>query len=195
MKKFIMGGIVMLVIGAAGFEFYNLFLNDKSNNQNDMINFQLYGNYAVDASGVRDFYSLIEGAPLIGFFQIDDANELREWKEVLGLTLPNDFVFNFDEHQDRWLLITFGRELVEMRYGYRKSPYYEEVPFTEIIFDERLHDQTMFVYTMEKIQLWPSDLAGYGYNSFYVMNGVEKVFVGNTVKDFNKQSPNFKEGI
>ena len=193
----IIGGIVILVIGAIGLgvHFSNSKNNDVTNGQEGMINLQLFGSYTVDASGVREYFSLLKDVPLIGFFQIYDSDDLLELAEVIDLELPDGLDFIFDDHQDKYMLLTFGRQLVEIRYEYRESYYDYDVPFTEITFTEEHHDQTMYVYIMDNIMLWPADFPGWDYNSFYVMNGTERIYIGTCLQNFNKQSPSFEEGL
>jgi len=172
------------------------FMAEKENSNNKQpnnLNFELYGSYTVNASGVRKYFNLLEDIPLIGFFQIYDSEELYgEFAEVLDLELPDDFDFDFGNYQDKCLVITFGRKLVEIQYEYRKG---FDVPFADITFTEEHHDQTMYLYIMDNIVLWNASFRGYDYNSFYVMNGSEKVYIGSFLQDFNKQSPSFVEGI
>ena len=91
---------------------------------------------------------------------------MNEFSEALDIELPDSFYF--DNYQDQWLLLTFGRQLVEIQYEYRESYYDYGVPFTEIIFTEEHHEQTMYV-SMDKIKLWDASISGWGYNSFYVI--------------------------
>ena len=157
---------------------------------------QLYESYTVDdTSSVRKYFHLREDVPIVGFFQIRDLERLHELVDFLELNLPSGFDFDFGKYPDKWVLMTFGRQLVEIQYEYRESEYDYGVPFTEIVFAEDHNDQAMYIYTMDEIRLWDACMPGWGYNSFYVMTGLERVYIGNTVGDFNKLSPSLVPGL
>ena len=190
MQKLIIGGVIVIAILTMVFTMANPFSHKKINAEDGIINLQLYESYTVNASGVREYFTLLEDVPLIGFFQIRNSEDLYELAETLDLELPDGF--DFDNYQDKYLAITFGRQLVEIQYECRENYYGRDSIFAEITFTEEHYDQTMYFYITDKISLWPADLGG--YNTFYVMNGSEKVYIGDVLMNFNKQSPNFIEG-
>lgn len=146
------------------------------------INFQLCKSYTIDSGNILKWCALDleEDSPFTFFYQILDIENLQAGPaEGLNLELID---FNDNVYQNKYLVITVGRELIEMVYEYREG---FSSPFAEITLGEEYHDKTMYVYIMDKILLWPSDLTG--YNTFYIMNGTEKRCYGQDILELNNQ--------
>ena len=152
---------------------------EKAHMHEGTINFYLYNSYTVDTRGVAKSYSVAEGTPFTYFAQVYDLETWRELTdfEESGFEYP-DFDFTSDDFRDKYLAVTFGRELLEMQYEYCGEPWPSNyIAKADITFAEEYHDQTMFLYVMDKIPLLDNILGNYG-NAFYIMDGKEKVYMG-----------------
>jgi len=156
--------------------------------ESSLINFHLYKSYAVDTSGFRKYFKVVEGTPLTLFFQV---YTLDIWKEHSDFCEENfefpEFDFEFDDYPDHYLAVSFGREVIEIKQIGETD--YGDVE-TAITFAEEYHGDVMFLYIMDKIPL----RLGMG-SEFYLMNGSEKVFKGYSdiylnETDMVRQGPN-----
>jgi len=146
------------------------------------INFQLLGSHLIDISGVRRSYGM-SAIPILGeetpqtfFFQLDDIDRLQE-DLFVGFSLNlSDFELTLDGYEDKFFAVTIGRELLEMQVRY---PY---LSFPAITFAEHYEPNVLHFYAMDPMRLWPSHL---GRNSFYVMRGTERLYLGEDIFDIN----------
>ena len=179
---FIIGGVVGLASHIIGFYLQKTDFNDDELSN---INFELYGSYKIDTSGIIKWCALDleEDTQFTFFFQVKDFENLQgETAEAFGFEL-SDHNFYSDDYQNNYIALTVGRELKKLQYEYREG---HNQAFAEITFAEEYHDKIMYIYVMDKILLFPSDLSGV-YNSFYIMNGEESVYYGDNILRLNNR--------
>jgi hypothetical protein len=188
-------GIVILVIVIMLLGSNNIFPNEKRNvtgnidgkemvdiQERDLINFQLYKSYEADTDGLRKRFKIVEGAPFTWFVQICD---LSAWEGMLNSFNETkfeykDFDFNFADYPNKYLAITFGRELLEIK----KIGFHSGQTEAAITFAEEYYGDVMYFYIMDEVPL----SFGSG-KEFYIMNGLEKVFQGYDDLDMNETVP------
>jgi len=146
----------------------------------DSIDFQFHSRYEVDTSGLRERFGVVEGTQFTFIVQLGCV---ITWNGMLN-SLNNvrieydDYDFNFDDYPDKFLIITFGRELHEIQFI---DMYASVSILSDITFAEEYHGDVMFLYTMDAITLRMNKGGGY-----YIMSGEEKVFIGNNISDLNE---------
>jgi len=149
--------------------------------EGEIINLQLYGIFEVDTIGLRKEVGVVEGVPFTYFFQ---PHTLNSWKSHSNYGERHfDFSeLDFDEtdFQDRFLAISFGREIAEIR---RAGSFYFGLLNVAVTFAEEYEGDVMFLYTMDKVEL---PFCGAEYIEFYVMDGDERVFIGKSVISLNQ---------
>ena len=151
----------------------------------DSINFHLYNSYPVETNGMAKSFSIAEGTPFTFFLSIYDPNKWKghDYFSDINFVFP-DFDFTSSDFKDKSLAITLGREIVEMQYEYCGKPYPPNwIAKADITLAEEHHDQTMFLYVMDKIALLDPIIGG---NAFYFMNGKDKIYMGECVSDLNQ---------
>jgi len=157
------------------------------------LNFQLYRSYKVNTSGIRQCLYIPEKTQFTFFRQVSD---LETWKSLREFQKTNfvfpAFDFTSADYQDKYLLITFGREILSMRYKYFAEPFEPNwLARADVTFAEEYHDEIMYLYFMDKIPLaspFLSGMTGAGYhaNRFYIMIGSERVFWGSKLEEINE---------
>ena len=179
---------IVIVIAIAALHFSGVISQQKGK-----ISFHLYGSYTIDTSNIRQWFYVNEGAPFTCFLQVVSFESLeKNTAKEFGLDL-SDVNFDYDKYQDKYLAITFGRELLEMEYEYLRYPYkYRTVAKANITFSEEYQDQKMYIYVMDKIGLLDSVIGG---NTFYIMNGSDRVFWGHKIYDINEREPGEQLGL
>ena len=145
--------------------------NNIGAEESSSINFYLYKSYEVDTSGFRRRFKVVEETPFTMFMQVYNLNTWKNhgcfWDAKFEFP---EFDFQSDDYQDKYLVVSFGREVVEM--NKIEETYYGYID-AAITFAEEYHGDVMFLYIMDKIPL----RNGLG-SEFYIMNGTEKVFKG-----------------
>jgi len=211
MPKFIILGII-IVIGVIVLGCNNILSNEKSSIDNikktettdikeeeaidiqkgDLISFQLYKSYEVNTNGILERLNIVEDSPFTFFIQIKNFDNLSEYfiKEFY-LEIPK-IEFNY---QDKYMAITIGRELDEIKFnGFLGEPYApNKFAKVDITFAEEYHRQMMYVYIMDKIFLCDSLIGE--ETSFYIINGIEKEFYGHSIFDLNERKPWGESGV
>jgi len=191
MLKLVVDGIIILVIGAMALGCNNKLLSEKGNGMDNfkserpvniqkgsLINFQLYKSYEVDMTEI-----LTKEIPQFTWFeQVYDLNTWKNLGMFRDFTFP-EFDFDDDDYQDKFLAVSFGREVVEMKVIQEAVSPSKSVEVA-ITFAEEYHNKTMFLYIMDKIYLRD----GLG-SEHYIMKGPEKVFFGKSVLELNKTTP------
>ena len=77
--------------------------------------------------------------------------------------------FDFDDYPNNYLVVTFGRELLEMK----KIGFYSGQTEVAVTFAEKYHGDVMYFYIMDKVPL------SFGSGSeFFVMDNSKKIYVG-----------------
>lgn len=190
LKKLIIGGIIALIVVGMVLIINNITTKDAAIDvanipDGSQINFQLYKSYEVDTSGLRKKFLVVEGTPFVYFVQV---YRLDSWKEMGEFWETNfqfpEFDFDSDDFQDKHLVMSFGREVLEIeKIGSHSHGDSEEIE-AAITFGEEYHDQTMYLYIMDKIHLY----MGLG-SEFYIMDGSEKIFQGYSIHDLNESYP------
>jgi hypothetical protein len=143
----------------------NMQIQDLTISMGDKIDFQLHNSYAIDTTIIRT-----NDKPFTRFEQVYD---LESWKRKARYRkLPfADFDLDDDDFQDKYLAVSFNREVLEMEaIGVNYNTKSIEVAIT---YDEEYHANTMFLYIMDKVSLRDSE-----GSKFYQMKGKERVFVG-----------------
>ena len=150
----------------------------------DMIDFQLHSKREVDTSGMRGRFRIVEGTPFTWFVQI---GSLPAWNGLLNSFTDvrieyDEFDFNFEDYPAYNLVVTFGRELLEMRnIGFNPQGYNIKVAIT---FAEEYQGDIMFLYLMDNI---PISLAS--ASEYYILRDSETVFIGNSKRVLNEHIP------
>jgi hypothetical protein len=150
-----------------------------------LIDFQLHERYEVDTSGYRRGLNVVDGTPFTHFFQV---RNLAGWKfqiEELQQLYPNfpdltEMVSETDDFQGRYLAISFGREIVEIRRS--GWLHYEEFPVA-VTFSEEHHGDVMFLYLMDEM---PFRLRT--AHEFYIMNGSKRIFIEDGLSSLNQRN-------
>ena len=127
------------------------------------VNFHLYRTYEIDTTEISTRDSR--------FTRFEQVYDLDRWKKrgmFRRFTFP-DFDFSADDYQDKYLAVSFGREVLEME----AIGTYNNSIEVAITYAEEYHDNTMFLYIMDKVSL-REDVG----SEFYIMDGADKVFVG-----------------
>jgi len=150
--------------------------------EGEVLNLQFYGVFEVDTSGLREQARIVEGTPFTRFFQM---HSLNSWKNDgnYGERYFDFSELNFDENdfQDRFLAISFGREISEIR---RAGIFHHGALQVAVTFAEEYQGDAMFVYLMDEV---PFRLQmGHEY---YIMDGMERVFIGHSERALNEHIP------
>jgi len=158
---------IIIIMGITGIIF-----NWRSNT----MKFELHDNYIVDTMGLRERLRMTENSPLIFFEQIkilDGAEEhiLKEHRLKI-----NDL--NLD--CNKFLIITIGRQIEGIEYERISGRRFARA---NIILSIEHYENMMYIYITDKILLADS----FGDEiSFYVMDGTERVFLGNGIFSINE---------
>jgi|GEM_PF-3786736 len=153
--------------------------------ESTVVNFEELGSYTVDTTGIRGRTLIAQGTPFTFFMQIKNFDNLQAYfLKEFDLEIP-EIKFN---NPDKYMAISIGRKVYEMSYnGFLGKPY---TPNTfakaEITFAEEYNEDTMYVYVMDKI-IFTDSFVDSAYTKFYIMNGEDKVFWGNTISDINER--------
>ncbi len=144
------------------------------------LDLQLYGNYKIDTSGIKDYERKIrkyaeitEDVPFVYFIQLPLEDSIMDAAlEDLSLNLPDELSEDItSSNENEYVLFSFGRELKEIKY--KTTSYYNHIK-AEITFCEEHQDDTVYVYFMEdNIFFWET--------SYYVMEGAKKVHLGDNL--------------
>ena len=184
MKKHMIIGVAILILVVIVLGVNNMFLNKKGRVTNtsektkggcikegELINFQLYKSYEVDTSGLRKRFHVVEGTPFTWFVQLCNYSA---WNGMLNSFDERkleyeDFEFEFANYPNNYLVVTFGRKLLEMK----KIGFYSGQTEVAVTFDEEYHGDVIYFYIMDKVSL------SFGSGSeFYVMDSSEKIYLG-----------------
>jgi len=142
----------------------------------DKISFELYNSYKIDTTEIRT-----NNTP---FTQFELVYDLKTWKrkaQFTNFTFP-EFDFTADDYQDRYLAVSFNREVLEMEViGVPFASDMMDGIEVAITYAEEYCDQTMFLYIMDRIPIYLDEGSKY-----YIMNGTEKIFVGHSESEFYK---------
>ena len=143
------------------------------------VELDLYGSYAVDTSGLREYdrkwsgnYAYKElNEPFTYFLQLPlDKNIIDASFRDLQFELPDellDYVYSSETNHE-FMLISIGRKLEEIEYKYFNDGVNSEA---KIIFEEQHQDDMAYVYFIDKnVFFWTSD--------YYVMDGSQQKFLG-----------------
>ena len=200
MKKYIVLSVCVIVIFAllSGCnreqgnerEAENMSIEDIRFEKSGEVNFQLVGSYMVDTSVIREYFMINEGAPFTFFEQgrafADYAQfALREYELDLS-----EIEFNADDHQDKYIVVTIGREILEMQYESIGEGW--TIVRAEVTFAEEYNAGIVYVYVMDQIQFFSSVVGNSMYFSFYIMSGTERILEGECIDTLNAQNEEFK---
>lgn len=146
------------------------------------VELNLYGSYAVDTSGLREYDRKWSGnyeykelnEPFTYFLQLPlDKNIIDASFRDLQFELPDellDYVYSSETNHE-FMLISIGRKLEEIEYKY--LCYFNDGVNSEakIIFEEQHQDDMAYVYFIDKnVFFWTSD--------YYVMDGSQQKYLG-----------------
>ena len=177
MKKYIIIGIwIVIAILIIIAKVYEAFPPKKT------VDFQLLESYTVDTNEIREIWGK-EGVPFTFFKQIKVFDNLKEYLlKQFYLEIP-DIVFDYENN---YMAISIGREIKELAYaGYREETYTtNSIVNGEVTFEEKYHENTMYVYVMDKI-FFDDGFVGDSSTKFYIMEGSKKVYYGNTIQNIN----------
>lgn len=181
-SKIVLIIIITVIILSIIIFIVNYILSSKQSKKN--INFYLLNSYEVDLAGMCKKLAIVEDSPFTCFIQITNFENLTEYfADEYNLKFPE---INFD-YPDKYMAITFGRELKEMEY--KLPAVRHELYSADITFSEEYHKNTIYIYVMDKIFLIDSfNEAGSG-SSFYIMNDDKKDFLGHDITDYNERVP------
>jgi hypothetical protein len=189
MRKYVIGGLILLVmvivllaLDIFYFDYLEIpdriidyrterfFLRMYGIRDGDLIDLQLYERYDVDTSGLRNDLRIVEGTPFTYFLQM---RRIDHWKRDERFGEANFYFPGFDYEanyfQGNYLVISFGREIVEIRRT--GLIHYGEFPVT-VTFAEEYQGDVMFLYLMDEV---PFRLGT--AHQFYIMDGAERVFL------------------
>jgi hypothetical protein len=188
MKKmvFIGFGAIIVITTALGIFLYSV-------GDNRVMNMKFIGIYTVDMTGIREWFEVKDGTPFTCFLQIKDSERNEEYfAKQFGLNL-SCIDFEHIGYQDKYLVISFGRELVEIKYEYLGKPYaHKTIARADITFAEDYHDQQIYLYAVDKVLLTSSVVGG---NAFYVIDGSDKRYWGDKIFDLNTRIANDEKGF
>ena len=145
---------------------------------------QLYGEYIVDETGLRNKLNVQDEIPFTGFIQLKGFDGF----DALSKEFDMDFsIMKYNNtNQNQYLAISFGRKIEEITYKYLGYPYKRNtIAKANIVLSEQYNEHVMYVYLMDRILLIDSFIEG---NSYYIMNGSNKIYMGNVIDDLNKQT-------
>ena len=139
----------------------------------NVISLQFYESFHVDTSGIRKHYNLSEDLPFTYLDQSHNMERLQEFADAHDVVFP-DFGITDIDFQGRYLIVTFGRELIDLR---KIGDWWHGETFAAFTFAEEYHEQTMFLYFSNEL-VYPPYM---GEHEFYVMKGSERVYHGHTI--------------
>jgi hypothetical protein len=196
MRRYILGGIAIVLIFAiavyiffyADFEIIMYRINEYRLErvygiaEGETLDLELYGIFEVDTSGLRNEIGIVEGTPFTYFYQ---PHSLDSWKRH-GNYGERNFDFselNFDENyfQDRYLAISFGREIAEIR---RVGGLIYGAMLVAVTFAEEYQGDVMFLYLMDEI---PFRI--HMGHEYFIMDGTERIFIGHSERALNEYIP------
>ncbi len=182
MKKYLIplavaAGILVLIIIINPFGLFDA-LRDPFIRPNT-VGLNLYGSYAVDTSGLREYDRIRSGnyaykelnEPFTYFLQLPlDKDIIDTSLRDLQFELPDellDYVYSSEANHE-YMLISIGRPLKEIKY--KTTSYYNHIK-AEITFEEQHQNDMAYVYFIDKnVFFWTSD--------YYVMDGSQQKFLG-----------------
>ncbi len=182
MKKYLIplavaAGILALIIIINPFGWFDA-LRDPFIRPN-AVELNLYGSYAVDTSGLRDYdrkwsgnYAYKElNEPFTYFLQFPlDKYIIDTSLRDLQFELPDellDYVYSSEANHE-YMLISIGRPLKEIKY--KTTSYYNHIK-AEITFEEQHQNDMAYVYFIDKdVFFWTSD--------YYIMDGSQQKYLG-----------------
>ena len=185
MKKILIACICMLAVIAVALATYGLIKtrnNSKSvseevdeqkiipenDEQSPFVNFYLHDSYAVDTSVLFTEENAYE--QFTYFELVYSLETFQTGKSAYrNFTFP-EFDFTDDDIKDKYLAVSFGREVLSIEKLDRCCDGQVEVAIT---YAEEYHDNTMFVYFMDKVSIFMDE-----GSEFYIMKGTDKEFVG-----------------
>ena len=165
-------------------ECIDVFLQNAKFEKSDKMNIQLIGSQMVNTNDIRSWLDrrMVEDILFTFFFQFPGVEILQGEKEF-NIDLSN-FDFNPSDYQDKYFVITVGRELVEIRYKYPGPSRGSFEPKAFIVFAEEYNANILYLYATDQIPIFRSDLGG-RFNSFYIMHGEERIFYGHDIFQVN----------
>lgn len=143
------------------------------------VELNLYGSYAVDTSGLREYERIRTrnhkygrlNEPFTYFLQLPlDKDIIDPSSRDLQFELPDellDYVYSSEANHE-YMLISIGRPLKEIKY--KTTSYYNYIK-AEITFEEQHQNDMAYVYFIDKdVFFWTSD--------YYVMDGSQQKYLG-----------------
>ena len=175
MKKIVIIGLIIIFI-ASVLVVIMIYPNTK---KQGTVNFELYGSYTVDSREMRRLLGLKVEAPFTFFRQFTSFEYLKAFFKEYHADVP-DFGLTSENYKDKYLAVTFGRELVDLKYKHTK---YDISAIGVITFAEICQDNIIYLYLTDEIGIanmvyLPSEL--------YIMNGSERVYYGTSYGDVNE---------
>jgi len=180
----IIGSVILFLLATYGF-FFLVNIHDRFT-LDHTLDFQLHGSYSVDLDGTKEYTNVREGAQFAYFIQLGAGNspmEIHSRNSALddyGLELPEELLNDaiaFDENSS--LLISFGRELREIRYKHMGFFSDGVTSKAKIIFCEEYQDGIIHVYFIKtRVYFWERE--------FYVIDGDEINFMGEDIRFINE---------
>lgn len=157
------------------------------------LDLQLQGSHRIDTTGIRKYVGVKRNVPFTYFLQINGVKSIKPEYSIesanssilkdYGLELSDELLADIASSDESWyILLSIGRELKEVKYRY--LGYYSDGITSEAIvtFSEEYQDDVVYVYLVNKqLYFWEED--------YYVMNGDEKVFLGNNIRLINETIP------
>jgi hypothetical protein len=143
--------------------------------EGEPIDLQLYDVYEVDTSGLRR--GVDESRPFTFAVQLSHPTH-SSWNRQININTLNevpieydDFDFNFDNYPDNRFVVSFGREIVDIRI--RELHHEIGIRPVDITFAEECQGDKMFLYLMGNFSIHHPVEGG----SIFIMEGTERILL------------------
>jgi len=165
---------------------YSLRIQEIDDFMEGVAEFKFLGNYAVDTNDIRERLDIFIKGNFVFFEQADTFEDFVQLAYVdYNLDLSN-IAFNDADYQDKFIVITIGRELEEIRYRFLDIyPQAGGIARANVTFAEEYHEGILYIYAMDKIPLGNAILGGSEVFSFFVMRGQGKILEGDSISTLN----------
>ena len=164
------------------------------------VSFELIESYSVDTSGIRKRFRIVDGTLFTYFIQFSDLKQMKTRLPRDFDVELSDFKFDSTDYEDKFLAVTFGRKIVDFQYEYpdlgdQAPPDYAKKAYMArayMTFSEEYQEQSMYLYVMDKISFVYIDS---DVNELYVMNGSERIYLGESMLNINQRYPSDRPGV
>ena len=148
------------------------------------LDLQLLGSYSIDTNNIRMYTGVKENASFTYFLKIDPGSltlsgitsYFKDNKLDVSDDLPDIII---SSNENRYVLLSIGRELKEVKYKYLKRYSDGEASIAQVTFGEEYQGEVIYVYIMNKQLFFMGE-------DYYIMDGDEEVFLGNNIRLINE---------